>query len=527
MGQSINPVVTRLGIIRNFDSKWTASLNVNYDEILDEDLLIKNLLLSYTRNLNFILHRSIIKRQSKNIYIFLYGFNDYKLKRNKSYKKITNMQTLSNNFFISNINTHIHKKYYLKKYRKLFLTNLFLNIKNFSITSKKNIYLNSFLFYNSKLKKKKIFIKKKKLNNIILQKKIQKKRIKKNFFRKKKNIYKNNFKNLESLYKKQTYKKYLKILKRKKISKNHFFYIKFLLKFYKKIHINSLKKNLSFKKLKKISLNQNQSNVLKNNNFSNKKISSSKELSYINLYLSYMYYKLQKQNTLKNILKKITNTENIHIYIKNLLYISNTNKGILKNFGKFSKPFLKRSSLIIQKAIVLKSASLLGEHLRFLLQSNFNRQNPYRLNTIIWFFRNTIRTQLNKNNQYNTYLKNLGVSIILKGKFRKASRKQKRILNFFKPLYKQKKTSLLDFYLTELYTNFGALSLKIYVHGTYIEGFFTNIYDVHSSVRLNTFYKTILKNKYLKKKKIKKDVIKNKQSKIKANTKTKNRRKIK
>lgn len=221
------------------------------------------------------------------------------------------------------------------------------------------------------------------------------------------------------------------------------------------------------------------------------------------------------RETYNSLLKPFTNefTSNFDInnktvldfaFITKKISLTKSSFGYLKNVREFFRTadYLRSYTHLIQLSLLYQSASLLGSSFCYILEKNFNEQKGQRHKNILRFLRRNFNLCLR--NHQKLYIQNynesfltrrryigfedffddtngskklgsfsinnshlglkLGLLFILKGKFRRDGKKQVKKYKFNLPMKIQKKTSLLDYFHTFIFSRFGVLSFKVWLY---------------------------------------------------------------
>lgn len=235
------------------------------------------------------------------------------------------------------------------------------------------------------------------------------------------------------------------------------------------------------------------------------------------------FLKRNSLESLSNFLKLIQNKRIILEYNEALNKNSNNNnlnvgylsinKSLTKNSLNYATNirdffrvpnYLKMFTHVLQISLLYQSASLLGSSFCYIIEKNFNEEKGRRHKNILRFLKSNFYRcmqnyqKMSISNHYtnsfteldnhsnvpskfkvnNSHLNNkLGLLFILKGKFRRDGKKQIKKYKFNLPMKMQKKTSLVDYFHTFIFTRFGILSFKIWLYTP--------------SIRVNSEYKKL------------------------------------
>lgn len=177
--------------------------------------------------------------------------------------------------------------------------------------------------------------------------------------------------------------------------------------------------------------------------------------------------------------------------------------------------YLKMFTHVLQISLLYQSASLLGSSFSYIIEKNFNEEKGRRHRNILRFLKSNFYrcmqnyqkmsisnhymnsfTELNgglnntgsKFKVNNSHFNNkLGLLFILKGKFRRDGKKQIKKYKFNLPMRMQKKTSLVDYFHTFIFTRFGILSFKIWLYtpSVHVNSGYKKLYQLYNFKKYN------------------------------------------
>lgn len=176
--------------------------------------------------------------------------------------------------------------------------------------------------------------------------------------------------------------------------------------------------------------------------------------------------------------------------------------------------YLKMFTHVLQMSLLYQSASLLGSSFSYIIEKNFNEEKGRRHKNILRFLKSNFYrcmqnyqkmsisnyymnsfTELNERSNSsskfkpnNSHLNNkLGLLFILKGKFRRDGKKQIKKYKFNLPMKMQKKTSLVDYFHTFIFTRFGILSFKIWLYtpSIHVNQEYKKLYQLYNFSKYN------------------------------------------